>query len=210
MSTLFEDVQKHVEHAVAGLTGSDDFMPLLVVRDHQDRDLAIGMTWPGETGVGGSKDMVAASMAALCCLHRAKEAAFASVAWTIRPKPGEWDGTAPADSPDREETVMVAAIHGDGSSTLFTAPMVRENNLCGVGVWDQSPKGAVAGGRFAEAIRHGMVMGENIPPDMAAYIDSEMEAGHEGKMVEIFTRLYADHAVQAKEQARKEAKAREN
>lgn len=208
MSTLFEDVQKHIEYAVAGLSGSDDFMPMLVVRDHQDRDLAIGMVWPDETG--DSKDLVAASMAAMCCLHRAKEAAFTSVAWTIQPKLGEWDGKAPADSPDRKEAVMVIAIGADGSSTMFTAPMVRENNMCGVGVWDQSPRGAVSSGRFAEAIRHGLAMGANIPPDMAAYIDSEMEAGRAGKMIEIFTRLYAEQAAQAKERMSREAKAREN
>lgn len=204
MNTLFEDVQKQVEEVVAGLQGEDDFMPMMIVKDHRERILCIGLVMPQEAD---AKDLLAASMAAICALHRATEAAFTSVAWMVAREPGKkMPDKPPSECDDRQEIVVLAAVKADGTQALFSAPMIRENSMCGVGMWEGLGEGEGSGGRFIKAMKVGISTGANMPPDMAEYVDAEVDAGREGKLVAAMTQMYAGH----EETMRKKAKAREN
>lgn len=119
MSDLSEKVQKRVEHLVGELKGEADIPPAMILTDYQDRIVEVAMMMP-ETG--GEKDQVAAMMAAICALHRAKEAAFVSAAWMVL-RTGSKDealSTVPAECADRKEVVMVQAVSVDREAVMLT------------------------------------------------------------------------------------------
>lgn len=206
MSNLFEDVQKQVEDMTQKLSGDEDFMPMMIVKDHRDRVLCIGLVWPSEDE-GEGKDTVAASMAAICALYRAKEAAFTSVAWAVMGGPGKKIPTGSLEKcEDRMEVVMLNAMNADGGSASFIASLVRENNMVGVGLWqDMNEGGLTASGRFLEAMEVGIKMGQQIPPDMGAYLDEEIDANREGRLVHTMTQMYQKYVTEPRRVARKAA-----
>lgn len=208
MSELFEDVQKHVEYLVSELEGDADYLPTMLARDHQGRVLVVGISLPDDAR---GKDMAAASMAAVCILYRATEAAFTSVAWRVTPDAnGKMPDLPPEQCPDREEVVMVSAVRASGDRSALFAPLIRENNKAGVGLWEGGPPGATLGGRFIDAMQMGIKMGQLIPPDMAAWMDQEIAADREPKVLEMLTETYIKQKKLADEMVARGAKAREN
>jgi hypothetical protein len=207
MSELFEDVQKHVEHLVSELEGNADYMPTMLARDHEGKVLVVGILLPDDAD---GKDMAAAAMAAVCILYRATEAAFTSAAWRVISRDGKMPDLPPSECPDREEVVMVSAARLDGSKALLFAPLIRENNKAGVGLWEDGSEGGRLAGRFMDAMRMGIKMGQLIPPDLAAWMDQEIAAGREPKVLQMLTETYIKQKELAEEAAKKEAKAREN
>lgn len=191
MSALFEDVQKQVENMVGELEGEADFLPMMIVKDRRDQILCIGLVMPDESA---GKDVVAGSMAAVCALYRAKEAAFTCVAWMVQREPGQpMPDKMPSQCEDRQEIVILTAVKADGTSAMFHAPMIRENNMCGVGLWNDLGPEMNASGRFVDAMQAGIAIGQNVPPDMAVYLDEQIEAGREARLVAMMTQMYVQN-----------------
>lgn len=207
MSELFEDVQKHVEHLVSELEGNADYMPTMLARDHEGKVLVVGILLPDDAD---GKDAAAAAMAAVCILYRATEAAFTSAAWRVISRDGKMPDLPPSECPDREEVVMVNAVRANGDRAALFAPLIRENNKAGVGLWEDGSEGGRFAGRFMDAMRMGIKMGQLIPPDLAAWMDQEIAADREPKILQMLTETYIKQKKLAEEAAAKEAKAREN
>lgn len=192
---LFEDTRRHVEKAMMELTGEDDFMPLMVLRDHKDDLIVAGLMMPDETE---GKDMLAFTMTAVCALHRAQEVAFSSVSWLVKRTGDEPLPERAATAPDRQEVAMIAMTDVDGNGALHTAAVIRENNRVGCGLWEkmEAPAGgkAVQTGRFADAVRIGIAMGQtmrNEQPDLAAYVDSQIAVDGGTRLVGLMVKQLA-------------------
>lgn len=178
MSTLTEHAQKHIERVMRELSGDDDFMPFLTIRNDRDQVAYVGMDMPEEEE---GKDVLANYITALCMVHRGVEVTFATVAWLVLCQ--QLPDVAPSQHPDRQEQVFVLTVDTTDQFQVHTATVVRDNDMVGVGLW--SPMNAtVAEGRFADAIRMGMDLGQKLPPEMRDYIDSKEAEGELADLVE--------------------------
>lgn len=190
-TTLFEHTRKHVEKMMQDVTGDEDFLPIMAVRDHKGDLIACGLLMPDE---GQEKDMMAWTMSAICALHRATEVAFTSAAWIVIRKDKEpMPDMPPSECPDRQEVAMITMVDADGKGFLHTAPIIRENNMAGVGMWeDCTPKSGnvMTAGRFYDAICIGVGMGQSMPSDLAAYLDEEIAAGRSERLIHMMVKKF--------------------
>lgn len=184
---MFEDTRRHVETVVQELEGEQDFLPLMAVRNHRDELAIAGLMMPDEAD---AKNFLADTMAAICTLHRATEVAFTSVAWMVAPVDGKMPDLPPSQCADRQEIVMITMVDAEGEASIHTAAMVREAGKCGVGLWEEMPGAAKGAGRFVNAIRLGIAMGQKIPPDMCDYLDREIAEGNSEKLVNMMVKTY--------------------
>lgn len=187
MSRLVDYAKQHIESILKELKGQEDFLPFLTAecRD-SDAQIYMGVCMPDEEE---GKNAVADTMLAICAIHRATEAVFASMTWLVEgyaAQQGMRQGIRPSESMDRIE---VAFLHharnteiGNVLHTAHTAPVIRRDNTVRIGEWSSYGK-ALSAGRFADAIRQGMDLGGRMPPDICAHIDSEIAAGHEDNLV---------------------------
>jgi hypothetical protein len=184
---LGENTKKHLASIMKDLSGKDDFMPFLLLNSKVGH-IYVGLMMPGEED---KKDSLADTMMAVCAVHRATEAMFVSTSWMVSRKKDEGPldmSTPPSQQPDRVEAVFM--VHHTSSTddvTTYSAPVIRKDNTVGLGEWTDSP-GVKIGGRFGDAIRHGMKFGEDIPTDMAEYLDAEITAGRSEQAVKMMLR----------------------
>lgn len=194
MSNLSDDMRKQVEEIIAGLSNDEDFMPTLIVRDHQDRMVCVGLMMPESAD---AKNVVAGSMAAVCAVYRAKEVMFATAAWMVKGAAKDGLPAIPLSMCDtREEVVMVTSVQSDLSVAMFTAAVIRESGKVGVGLWEQMPDEAKLSGRFLEAMKTGIKMAAAAPPRMAEFVDAEVKAGREDSLLHTITQLYVRRRAQ--------------
>lgn len=202
VSTLFEDARKHVELAAADLSGEEDFMPLLVMTTGDDEAVAVGIVMTAD-----HPDALAGSITGLCAIHRAREAAFASAAWLVMPKPGENPlAVSPSEHPDRQEQVMLITVDAEGTASMKHAALIRENNMVGVGVWEEQPPGYLTLGRISHAMQLGIRMGASMPPEVAAFVKKEAEAGNMGELLSTLTSMYCKTVDEQRQKASAEKK----
>jgi hypothetical protein len=200
MSTLIEDAQKHIERLTQDLSGDEDFMPFMTIRDHSDRVIYAGLMMPGEED---GKDQIANFMTALCMVHRGVEAVFASVTWMVTAKPGEnLPNVMPSQHPDRVEMAFLIAMDTEEHVTTHSAPLIRENNMVGVGLWSEADELRAVGGRFGDAMRHGLALAKKLPPEMAEWLDHTINEDSES-MSELVNR-FAETIGEAREQSYRE------
>lgn len=193
---LFEDTRRHIEMAMMGLTGGNDFQPLMVVRNHEDEMVVVPLMMPSETD---AKNALAHTMTAICALHRAQEVAFGSTAWLVTRRGDEPLPDRASTAPDRQEVAMIAMLDVDGNGALHTAAVIRENNKVGCGLWEEISSGfkpgrTVHAGRFHDAMRIGIAMGQavrNEQPDLAAYIDGQIAVDGGQRLVGIMVKQLA-------------------
>ena len=177
MSTLVKDAQNYIERVMRELSGDDDFMPFLTMRNAAGEVAFIGMMMPDGAEL---KNDVAETMVALCMMYRPVEVAFATVAWMVMLPGGsasDAEKVTPSEHPDRVETVFITAHTTEGNTGFTSANVIRENNMVGVGVWEDFKSGQLAGGRFGNAIQLGIELGAKIPPEMCAWLDEQIAAG---------------------------------
>jgi hypothetical protein len=182
LSTLAEDAQQHIERMMQELSGDEDFLPFMTIKDREDRVVLAGLVMPQDPD---EKDQIANMMTALCMVHRGVEVIFASSSWMVYRGSGDPDpyqtGQPLSKHPDRIEMAFVVVVNIDGQCAMHSAPLIRENNMVGVGMWSSTePSAAKVAGRFAEAIHVGMELGQQLPPEVCEYIDSE--ARKEGRL----------------------------
>lgn len=188
MSVLSDIAKRHVDAMMEDLTGDEDFMPFLTIRMHDDGIAYVGMAMPDGDE---ARNWLADVMMALCAVHRAKEALFVSVSWMVKrdtatisdDESPEYPKVMPRDHPDRIEAVVMTGIAGerrDGS--MYSAPVIRENNTVKLGEWDDASGVGIAG-RFGDAIINGMNFGAKFPPEMCEYVDAEIAAGRNQELV---------------------------
>lgn len=165
MSTMVEDAQRYIESYMLNCTGDDDFPPFLAVRA-KDGQLVIGsMFMPEEPDL---KDRLGDTMAAICIMHQATEAVFASVCWMVQcADKKQAESIAPSQHPDRIECVTLTSLKPGGETTAWMTNVIRENNMVGVGIWEPMNDAQIIG-RFADAIRFGLYLGQKLPPQFSA------------------------------------------
>ena len=187
MATLVDHARQHIASLVADLEGDNDFMPFMTLRDREGRVIYAGLMMPDGAD---EKDGISDVMMGLCMVHRAVDVAFVSTSWMVTRRvyengqPKDWDGTPPSQHPDRVEVVVLVHITPDGDQ-FYNAPVTRQNNKVSIGEWDA---GGVTGGRFANAIKTGMMLGTKIPPSLHDYMDAEIEAGRSEELVRMLLR----------------------
>lgn len=188
MDTLFERAAKHIEAAVRDIEGDEDFLPFMALTDHRGETIIAGLMMP-ETAQG--KDSVAAMMAALCTLHQATEAAFGSAAWTVEAdENGKMPDLPPSECDNRKETVVLQMVDTDCKTSVRMAPMIRENNMAAVGLWEDSPIGADGRGRFLDAMRVGIKAVGDCPADLREYMDRELAEGREAQILQRMAKTF--------------------
>lgn len=165
---LVDIAKKHAESMVAELSGEEDILPFVSLIDRDDRLHIAGIVMPAEDE---GKDAVADMIVALCILHQPKEITFICTAWMVASTDGKLPEARPSQHPDRKEIVFVlsTSVDADGEVSMISAPVIRENNLVGLGLWDSPSKGR-SSGRFGEALAFGVGAAARIPEDMRAML----------------------------------------
>jgi len=178
---LLEETQRYAETAALQLTGLNDFDPVVMVKTRHG-DIAVAhLLMPDEEE---GRAAVAAIMAAVCGVNLGVEATFCSAAWVAQ-YPKDTDMTMqpdvmPSQHPDRQEIVSLVLVNAEGRATMHSAPIIRENNLVGIGLWEQPSPDTEPEGRFISSLRLGLRMAKDIPADMAddlERMDSDMTTG---------------------------------
>lgn len=167
------------------LSGDEDVLPFLTLRNAKDEVAYIGLVLPPPGDEG--RDQIADAVTAACMVYRPVEAAFACLAWLVI---GE-DALRclPSEHPDRVESAVVISVDDDGNINWSHANVIRENNKVGVGLWSEeageSTYVKALGGRFASAISRGMFLAKHLPPDLAAHTEREIEAGRITELIQM-------------------------
>lgn len=173
---ILDKAQQFVEHSTLTLTGEEDFIPFIIVTDDSDKEFFVGFT--SMPSSPESKDSLADMIMALCIVYGAAKAAFGSTAWYAE---GSGD-LPPSQRPDRKEIAVVSAATCDGIVGIRVAPVVRESNKVGVGLWEEMPTVA-ASGRFAEALHMGLKLSRKMPPATREFLRGLLEAGMEEEIL---------------------------
>jgi len=165
---LLEETQRYAETAALQLTGLNDFDPVVMVKTRHG-DIAVAhLLMPDEEE---GRAAVAAIMAAVCGVNLGVEATFCSAAWVAQyPKGTDMTmrpDVMPSQHPDRQEMVSLVLINEQGRATMHSAPIIRENNMVGIGLWEEPSPDTEPMGRFVSSLRLGLKMAKDIPPDMA-------------------------------------------
>ena len=193
--TLTESVQRYIENMVQDLKGDEDFPPFFIIKDHQGTNRILAVEMPEGAD---AKDKVANMLAALCALHRVTEAALGAVGWMVKVDKDDLGlvvGLPPSQDPRRVEVVMLTIASVEDDSLMYTADLIRENNLVGVGLWEPSPAAADCQGRFVEAIELGISFGQMLPSEMTEFFDEELGHGREQELIAMMTRAVEQSAV---------------
>ena len=181
MSELVKKAQKHIELQMRDLTGDQDFLPFMTLLNPQGEITFVGMEMPDDDK---AKDALAATMTALCLLHNATEAAFASAAWMIDcSETGEVPKVMPSKHPNRVEAAFVFSATAEGRMAMSSANVIRENDGVGVGLWTDMDAADAIGGRFGDAIRHGIGLAKLLPPDLREFFNEEINAGRTERLL---------------------------
>jgi len=196
--TLLELTKSRVEQIAKDFTEpDDDFIPVLMVRAHNDQVAIIGLM--GDMNSQSEKDDMAKFMMAACAVLRAKEVSFVSSAWAAKAIPKEefesGDFVMPRDRPDRIEVVNIMHSTSDGD-TMSTSEISREDGKPPtIGGWEVvGGEGIKLGGRFGDAIHDGMFIGSKlvdpeVTPDlMREYMDEMIEKGELEELIQSFMR----------------------
>ncbi|AGT12050.1 hypothetical protein SEA_TELAVIV_76 [Mycobacterium phage TelAviv] len=177
MSTLIADAQKYIEQVMADLTGDDDFPPFLALENSKG-EVMIAMLRASSKG-DEARDMMADMMAALCLAHRAVAVLFASVCWMVTCDSQEEAfnlAAAPSEHPDRKEAIVLTATRNLGNTTeAHIANVIRENNLVGVGLWEEMD-GSEAAGRFVSAMKFGLRLAPRLPKVFCDVVDKALNS----------------------------------
>lgn len=186
MGTLLESAQQHIERVTLELENDEDFLPFIVLNDHQGETHYVGITsMPEDPDL---KNKIADMLTAICLLRRAVEVAFASTAWWVeRRADGGLPSKPPSECPDRVEVAMVNVVNTQGEATIYTAPVVRESGKVGIGLWE--PLAGDMAGRFVTAVRIGISLGQRLPQEMCELFDRELAEGHETELLKSATKV---------------------
>lgn len=179
MTDLVQHAKTFVGSKIEDLTGSEDFMPFMLLNCPFGHMYA-GLLMPGEDD---EKDELADHMLALCATHRPSEVMFVSTTWmVIRKSTEELElSLPPSKQVDRMEVVfMVHHTDSTHKATTYSAAITRRvDGTVVLSEWKDSP-GSTVMGRFGEAISAGMKVAEGIPPDFGEWLDEEIAAGRAG------------------------------
>lgn len=192
---LLEYAKRHAVEDVSDLDDpEDDIMPVFL--------------WMGPYGGGlmpcfpmansEDKDRIAACMTASLVVARATECVFTSTSWMVEMQ-REPDETGPdmadplgglippSEHPDRVEAITIMHV-GKDRSALARAKLTRhQDRLPDVGPWiGWSGEGAKIGGRFGEAIDHGLRMVQEMPQEMVEILDEAWADGEQEQMITRF------------------------
>lgn len=177
---LLEETQRYAETAALKLTGENDFDPVVMVKTRRGDITVAHLAMPEEEE---GRAAVAAVMTAVCGVNLGVEATFCSAAWVAEyPKDTDMSrpDVPPSQHPNRKELVTLVLINAEGRATMHSAPIIRENNLVGIGLWEQPSLDTEPSGRFISSLRLGLRMAKDIPADMAddlERMDSDMTTG---------------------------------
>lgn len=159
ITRLIDEARDHVNKATAELRGDEDFVPFLVCRA-DDRPVFAPIEISED-----ARDVAANLMTAICAAHRAKEAVFGAVSWTVDPNANADLSIRPSLNPHRMEIVCLAHFGPLGEAT-YTAKVKRKAGRVLLDDWEaHTASGAPS--RFGDAIRLGMEMGRNISAEVA-------------------------------------------
>jgi hypothetical protein len=185
--------------------------------DDPEDDILPTFIWMGPYGGGlmpcvpmadsKDKDRIAAVMTAALTCARATECVFTSTSWMVmsdRPpdaaSPSDVDagdllgGVMPSQHPNRVECITIMYV-SKNRCAMAHAPLTRHpDRLPDVGKWQGSDMdGAKIGGRFGEAIDHGLRMAQEMPQEMVEILDAAWAAGKQEEMVSRFLAVAATH-----------------
>jgi hypothetical protein len=187
--SLLDDARKQITREVSDLHGDDDFMPFMLFDGPKAR-VYMALDMPE---FGKPRDAIAEVMMASLAMHRATEAVFGTMAWTllgITPEErAEWGNRNFEEHPARAETVFVIHAGADGGQQFHSAPVIRENGAVTLGEWVTGENERMSG-RFAHAMYSGMALGHTLPPEMVEMIDAAIEAGEEREVMEPMIRAF--------------------
>ena len=185
MSELVEGTREKINEMVAELKDDNDFMPFMLVNGAKSK-VYVALDMPEW---GAPRDAVADVMMGLLVIHRATEAVFASVAWSLWDLTPEerraWGNRSFEEHPQRREMVFMVHVGVVGEDSFHCAMVTRANGRVTLGEWeDRIEEGTTkAGGRFADAMHMGIKMGQDMPVEMCQYIDEALEAGDDDQVI---------------------------
>jgi hypothetical protein len=175
-----------------------------------EEDIMPVFLWTGPHGTGlmpllgmrdgAAKDRIAGAMMAAIVVSQAAEAAMITTSWMVKMNqhpdehgaPTVWDGVMPSQHPDRVECITV--LHADqrscsmGEAELTRYPH-RPPDLGEWNVW--SDEGMKMGGRFGEAMGHGLQMVQESPPAMVEIIENAWLDGQEQDLMQRFLKVWS-------------------
>lgn len=188
---MLEHAQKVAVKNVAELDGPDD-------------DILPAFLWWGPHGMGmmpcvpmanaRDKDRIAAAMTAAIAIGRAEQAVFVATSWVVHAKtpPDESGidmdnplGVMPSEHPDRQECISI--MHQTKHTMSMSQAVLTRypDRLPDVGEWETfTTPDTKVGGRFGEAINHGFLMVESMPPGMVALIEEAWENGRQQQLMQ--------------------------
>jgi hypothetical protein len=193
---LFHHAMDNARKNAGELEGpEDDIMPIFL--------------WLGPYGMGlmpmlgmrdgRAKDRLAGAMEAVLVVSRATEAAFVSTSWMVAVKsdesgtgPAKWDGVIPSEHPDRQEVITVMHHGESGVAAFGQAPVTRHpDRPPELGRWETMQReGIKMGGRFGEAIDHGLRVVQELPPEMLEVIEAAWADGQQEDLMRTFLKVF--------------------
>jgi len=197
----------HTKETIAKITEdfdspNDDYDPVLLVRDHEDKVAFLGIG--ADMNDGDAKEEVAKFMFAVISVLRAKEAVFVSSTWMVKDlRDGDVeDGhltVMPRDHPNRVEavTLMHASLDGDA---IHQAEIFRtQDKPPTIGEWNVMATGELQG-RFGYALRDGLKVGRKLasdetPPEIVEFMNKAIADGD----LEGLARSFMNAATKARE-----------
>jgi hypothetical protein len=180
---LADVARRHVESMVARLEGENDFRPFLTLNGAAAGHVYLSLDMP-DRDHPKKKDDVGDVIAAVLAAYRASEAVFCSVTWAVFAKRDEKLGeVAPSDDPRRVEMVFMLQVDLDKGDTFHNAEVIRRDGRVSLGTWEASSQQVRASGRFGDAMHMGMTLGADMPEAMTSYIDAQLRAGDEMKVL---------------------------
>lgn len=171
---------------VGELRGNEDPKAFQILRSG---DNSLGISLVDIPQEGEEKDLMADYLAAACCVHRAVEVTFASAAWSAMYSSLAPGFKLPSEKDNRIEIVMLVHVTSQRVET-HTAAILRANGTVRLSPWIvEDRQGSVANtGRIPEALRMGINLTRQMPPDLVEALLQARESFHPGQVIELFVK----------------------
>ena len=171
---------------VGELRGNEDPKAFQILRSG---DNSLGISLVDIPQDGEEKDLMADYLAAACCVHRAVEVTFASAAWSAMYSSLAPRFKLPSEKDNRIEIVMLVHATSQRVET-HTAAILRTNGAVRLSPWIvEDQQGSVANtGRIPEALRMGINLTRQMPPDLVEALLQAKESFHPGQVIELFVK----------------------
>jgi hypothetical protein len=182
----------------------DDIIPELSWRcGYGEKSLGM-MVLAVDLGVSAERRVITDMMTCHLATQQASEATFAHTIWAIEEENLEdWAAKgkpAPADYEGHTEQIFLLHVSPDGEA-LYRAPITRyPDKPPTLGAWKLEENGRAVG-PFRDCIYNGIVLGRNIPDEMAAKLRRDIDKYGSDEVMAGMIRAYRNAEQIAKAQA---------